>query len=206
MEPMGAGAMADWGPILAKVKAADAAVVMNTHYLPSELATFTTGFAADPTDSLLYVQYGASVPEYLELAGDAANGAIWATVTGVYGDEIGKNFAANYETAFGKPAGYSNSGTNYDEVYMLASVWAMLGDSKDFKKVNDALRKIIWRGVNGGYYMPANNGLSFPAETPDMSLSQAHLFFQIQNGKNGTIIAPAPFTNGEYAPAPWQKS
>ncbi len=206
VEPMGAGAMADWGPILAKVKAADAAVVMNTHYLPSELATFTTGFAADPTDSLLYVQYGASVPEYLELAGDAANGAIWATVTGVYGDEIGKNFAANYETAFGKPAGYSNSGTNYDEVYMLASVWAMLGDSKDFKKVNDALRKIIWRGVNGGYYMPANNGLSFPAETPDMSLSQAHLFFQIQNGKNGTIIAPAPFTNGEYAPAPWQKS
>jgi len=78
VEPMGAGAMTDWGPILAKVKAADAAVVMNTHYLPSELATFTKGFAADPTDSLLYVQYGASVPEYLELAGDSANGAVWA--------------------------------------------------------------------------------------------------------------------------------
>ena len=72
--------------------------------------------------------------------------------------------------------------------------------------VNDALRKIIWRGVNGGYYMEKNFGLSFPAETPDMSLSQAHLFFQIQNGETGTIIAPAPFTNGEYAPAPWQKS
>lgn len=65
VEPMGAGAMADWGPILSKVKAADAAVVMNTHYMPSELATFTIGFAADPTDSLFYVQYGASVPEYL---------------------------------------------------------------------------------------------------------------------------------------------
>ena len=51
---------------------------MNTHYLPSELATFTTGFAADPTDSLLYVQYGASVPEYLELAKDAANGVVCA--------------------------------------------------------------------------------------------------------------------------------
>lgn len=206
VEPMGAGAMADWGPILAKVKAADAAVVMNTHYIPSELATFTTGFAADPTDSLLYVQYGASVPEYLELAGEAANGVIWATVTGVYGDEIGTSFAERYQAKFNKPAGYSNSGSGYDEVYMLANVWAMLGDGKDFQKVNDALRKIIWRGVNGGYFMEKNYGLSYPAEQPDMSLAQAHLFFQIQGGKNGTIIAPAPFTNGEYAPAPWQKS
>ena len=206
VEPMGAGAMADWGPILAKVKAADAGVVMNTHYLPSELATFTTGFAQDPTDSLLYVQYGASVPEYLELAGDAANGVIWATVTGVYGDEIGKSFAERYQAAFSKPAGYSNSGSGYDEVYMLANVWAMVGDAKDFQKVNDMLRMIIWRGVNGGYYMPSNYGLSFPAETPDMSISQAHLFFQIQNGENGTIIAPAPFTNGEFELAPWQKS
>lgn len=206
VEPMGAGAMADWGPILAKVKAADAGVVMNTHYLPSELATFTTGFAQDPTDSLLYVQYGASVPEYLELAGDAANGVIWATVTGVYGDEIGKSFAERYQAAFSKPAGYSNSGSGYDEVYMLANVWAMVGDAKDFQKVNDMLRKIIWRGVNGGYYMPSNYGLSFPAETPDMSISQAHLFFQIQNGENGTIIAPAPFTNGEFELAPWQTS
>ncbi len=206
VEPMGEGAMSDWGPILAKVKAADAGVVMNTHYLPSELATFTTGFAADPTDSLLYVQYGASVPEYLDLAGEAANGVVWATVTGVYGDEIGKSFAERYEAAFSKPAGYSNSGSGYDEVYMLANVWAMLGDAKDFTKVNDMLRKIIWRGVNGGYYMPSNYGLSFPAEEPDMSLSQAHLFFQIQNGANGTIIAPAPFTNGEFQLAPWQKS
>ena len=146
------------------------------------------------------------MPEYLELAGDSANGAIWATVTGVYGDAIGTTFAERYETAFSKPAGYSNSGSGYDEVYMLANVWAMVGDSKDFKKVNDSLRKIIWRGVNGGYYLEKNFGLSFPAETPDMSISQAHLFFQIQNGANGTIIAPAPFTNGEYAPAPWQKS
>lgn len=205
VEPMGAGAMTDWGPILAKVKAADAAVVMNTHYLPSELATFTKGFAADPTDSLLYVQYGASVPEYLELAGESANGVVWATVTGVYGDAIGKAFGDRYQTAFGKPCGYSNSGSNYDEVYMLANVWAMLGDTKDFAKVCDMLRSIIWRGVNGGYYMQKNFGLSFPAEQPDMSLSQAHLFFQIQNGANGTIIQPAPFTNGEFQLAPWQK-
>jgi branched-chain amino acid transport system substrate-binding protein len=204
VEPMGAGAISDWTPIMAKVKAADAGVVMNTHYIPSELATFTTAFAADPTDSILYVQYGASVPEYLELAGEAANGVIWATVTGVYGDAIGTAFAERYQAAFSKPAGYSNSGSGYDEVYMLANVWAMLGDSKDFTKVNDMLRKIIWRGVNGGYYMPNNVGQSFPAEEPDMSLSQAHLFFQIQNNENGTIIAPAPFTNGEFQLAPWQ--
>ena len=205
VEPMGAGAMTDWGPILAKVKAADAAVVMNTHYLPSELATFTKGFAADPTDSLLYVQYGASVPEYLELAGKSANGAVWATVTGVYGDAIGKSFGERYQAKFSKPCGYSNSGSNYDEVYMLANAWAMQGGS-DFKATQDSLRKMIWRGVNGGYYLPENHGLSYPAEQADMSLSQAHLFFQIQNGANGTIIQPAPFTNGEFQLAPWQKS
>lgn len=206
VEAMGAGEMKDWGPILQKVKAADAAVVMNTHYIPSELATFTIGFAKDPTDSLLYVQYGASVPEYIELAGESANGAVWATVTGVYGDAIGKRFGESYKAKFDKDAGYSNSGTGYDEVYMLAAAWGRVGDSKNFKAVNDALRLNIHRGVNGAYYMPQNVGMSFPAEQPDASLGQGHLFFQIQNGVNGTIIAPAPYTNGEYVLAPWQKS
>ena len=88
---------------------------------------------------------------------------------------------------------------------MLANAWAMQGGS-DHKATQDSLRKMIWRGVNGGYYLPENHGLSYPAEQADMSLSQAHLFFQIQNGANGTIIQPAPFTNGKFQLAPWMKS
>ena len=43
------------------------------------------------------MQYGPSQPEFLELAGDLAEGYIWSTVLGVYNDERGAEFRAKYE-------------------------------------------------------------------------------------------------------------
>lgn len=196
------GGAADWSPSAKKAKDSKAAVVMNTHFAPDDLAKWTKAWAANPGKSLVYLQYGPSIPAYLTLAGKAANGIVWATVTGVYNDPVGKIFRAAYKAKFGKGAGFSNSGSGYDGVNMLARAWAATGDGQNFKANIDQLRKMIHRGVNGGYWLTKNAGLAYPAQTPDPGIGQAHLFFQIQSGVHH-IIQPAPYIEAQFQNPPW---
>ena len=73
---------------------------MVTHFAPDDLAKWTKAWAANPGKALVYLQYGPSIPAYLTLAGKAANGIVWATVTGVYNDPVGKIFRNNYKAKF----------------------------------------------------------------------------------------------------------
>jgi len=49
-------------------------------------------FMTNPTDSLVYLQYGASLAAFRDIAGDNSVGAIYATVIGALQDEIGASF------------------------------------------------------------------------------------------------------------------
>ncbi len=196
------GGAADWSPSAKAAKDSGAAVIMNTHFAPDDLAKWTKAWAANPGKALVYLQYGPSIPAFLQLAGKAANGIVWATVTGVYNDPVGKIFRAAYQAKFNTSAGFSNSGSGYDAVYMLARAWAMTGDGQNFKANIAQLRTMIHRGVNGGYWLRQNAGLAYPAQTRDPGLGQAHLFFQIQNGKQ-RIIQPAPYIESPFQIPPW---
>jgi branched-chain amino acid transport system substrate-binding protein len=193
---------ADWSPSAKAAKDSGAAVVMVTHFDPGDLAKWTKAWAANPGKALVYLQYGPSIPAYLKLAGKAANGIIWATVTGVYNDPVGKIFRSAYQAKFKQSAGFSNSGSGYDGVNMLARAWSMTGDGQNFKANIAQLRKMIHRGVNGGYWLTKNAGLAYPAGTPDPGIGQAHLFFQIQNGQHH-IIQPAPYIEATYTNPSW---
>ena len=193
---------ADYSPSAKAAKNSGAAVVMNTHYAPIDLAKWTKSWAANPGKSLVYLQYGPSIPAFLQLAGKAANGITWATVTGVYNDPVGKIFRDAYQAKFNTSAGFSNSGSGYDAVNMLARAWAFTGDGQNYKANIAQLRSMIHRGVNGGYWLRKNAGLAYPAQTKDPGLGQAHLFFQIQNGKQ-RIIQPAPYIETPFQIPPW---
>jgi hypothetical protein len=61
------------------------------------------------------------------------------------------------------------------------------------------LRRMIHRGVNGSYQLgtsPQTNR-SYPDESPDPSLSQAQLIFQVQDGRN-RVIAPQLFAAASF--------
>lgn len=207
VEPVATGTQ-DWAPQIAKVKETNPGVIMDTHYVPSEIAAFAKQFGADPTDSLVYLQYGASVPEFIEIAGESANGMIWATVTGVYNDVVGAAFKQRYQDFNQSDAGLSNSGSGYDEVHMLARAWGKTGDSRNFKANVAEIKNMIHRGVNGGYWFQwdeGNVGNIYPDNILDPSLAQAHLFFQIQDGQQ-KIIQPAPYIETEYVRPVWMSS
>jgi branched-chain amino acid transport system substrate-binding protein len=192
---------ADWSPVIAAASGGNVAATLVAHYVPDEVARLVRTFAAARLDSLLYNVWTPSVPGFAELAGPAAEGLLWGTTTGVYGDALGRGFIDRYDRRFGRTPGRALAGTAYDQVHLLARAWAGAGGSPVFADVVAELRQTVHRGVNGSYFFGHDRqcGLSFPYETPDASLGQAHLVFQVQDGEH-RIVHPALYAEADFRP------
>ena len=195
----------DWSPVIRALQDTDAAAIMIDHWVSAELAAFAQQYAFDPVPgSLVYLQYGPSQPEFLDLAQGAGEGMVWGTVYGVYADEMGAAFREKYRAKFPGTMGMVYTGGGYDAVHILAEAWEKVGDPDNFDAVGDAIRNVTYRGVNGLYKIDpeTNSGISYPNMTDDPEGGQAHLFFQVQDNEH-RIIAPAAFAEVDFAPPPW---
>jgi branched-chain amino acid transport system substrate-binding protein len=190
---------ADWQAVAERMEQLDPAAIMITQFLAGELASFQRLIVQRLPAALVYAIYAPSVPEFLELAGPAGEGLVWATVTGTYSDMLGRRFRSDYAQAFGRPAGRSHAGIAYDEVHLLAQAWMAVPNPSHFSAVASQLRRLRYRGVNGSYYLDnaGQSGLGFPDVTRDPSLGQAHLVFQVQNGTH-RIISPQPYAESTF--------
>jgi branched-chain amino acid transport system substrate-binding protein len=193
-----------WDGVLDTIRRTDPAAVLLAQWLPDEAACFQRAFAADPTDALVYVVYSPSIPAYVERAGAAAEGVVWSTVTGSYGDAIGRGFTERFRAAFGREPGRSHAGIAYDEVYLLADAWARVGNPRRFRDVARELSRVPYRGVNGAYYLndESHCALSYPDTTRDPSLGQAHLVLQVQDGRS-RVLAPALYAETTFRTPSW---
>lgn len=195
---------ADWNTIIDEIRCTNPAAVMVAHFLPEELARFQCLFADESSDTLVYAIYTPSIPDFARLAGSAAEGLIWSTVSGTYGDRLGVGFSNRYQTVFGRPPGRSHAGIAYDGIHLLAQAWSRAENPRVFPDVVRQLRASTYRGVNGAYFLDnaSQSGLSYPDATLDPSLGQAQLVFQIQGGVH-RILSPAPYVESTYRLPPW---
>jgi branched-chain amino acid transport system substrate-binding protein len=195
---------ADWGSVVELIHRTDPAAILVTDFVPAELAGFQRRFVATPTDALVFAVYSPSVPEFLELAGATAEGLVWSTVTGTYGDAMGQRFMRRYAQVCGRPPGRSHAGIAYDEIHLLARAWSAVENPRDFRAVADRLRRVPYRGVNGSYFLDntRQSGLAYPDTTPDPSLGLAHLVLQVQDGDH-RILSPAPYVEAPFRSPSW---
>lgn len=195
----------DWAPVIRALQEVDAGAIMIDHWIAAELAAFAQQYAYDPVPgALVYLQYGPSQPEFLDLAAGAGEGMIWGTVYGVYADEMGAAFREKYRAKYPGTMGMVYTGGGYDAVKILAQAWEKVGDPSEFNEVGNAIRGMAYRGVNGFYKIDpeTNSGVSYPNMTDDPEGGQAHLFFQVQNNEH-MIVAPAEFAQAPFKLAPW---
>ena len=195
----------DWSPVIRALQDSDSAAIMIDHWVAAELAAFAQQYAFDPVPgSVVYLQYGPSQPEFLDLAQGAGEGMVWGTVYGVYADEMGAAFREKYRAKYPGTMGMVYTGGGYDAVNILAKAWEEVGDPSNFDAVGDAIRNMEYRGINGLYKIDpeTNSGISYPNMTDDPEGGQAHLFFQVQDNEH-RIIAPAPFAEVPFAAPPW---
>jgi len=200
----------DWSPVIREINETGAGMVMINHWVASEYAAFCKQFQADPLEgAMVYLQYGPSQPEFLELAGAAAEGFVWSTVLGVYADEKGREFREKYQKRFPGVMGLVYTGNAYDTVYYLKAAWEAVGDPNKFKEVNDWIRTNPYRGVCGLYDMnndwqecahyPPNGR---PVEAKELEQGMGQLYVQVQDGQH-KIIYPKALEEVALRPWPW---
>ncbi len=207
--------ISEWGPVLAKIRQDPPSVICITHFLPADLAQFAVQFAPNPTPSLVYMQYGPSVPAFREIGKEATNGVLFATVIGCLQDEIGTAFETRYKAKFGPNAGHNSGAQSYDGAMVWATAAALAGGSGEpgndaqNRKVADRMRALIWRGVTGvtRFDPDGQSAYTYPTQTKDPSLGMPHQFLQIQDFTKGPVlIAPEPYGTGKFMTPPWIKS
>ncbi|MBY6059280.1 ABC transporter substrate-binding protein [Leisingera daeponensis] len=194
----------DWGVVMAKLEKMEPSVILLATYMVEDSIAFQQAFSAHPLPALVYKLYSPSIPVYRSTLGKSAEGVVWATTTGLYSDTIGKTFQTSFEASHGRRPGRSHAGIAFDRINLLAGAWSRVGNARRFDDVASDLRSSIYRGVNGAYYFgnAGQVGLTFPDDTADPSISQAHLVFQIQNGRQ-RIISPTPYADGAFRLPPW---
>lgn len=183
----------DWSGVAARMARLEPEVVMVTHFLDQEVAAFQREFVTLGLPALVYCVYGPSIPQFQTTLGSIADGVIWSTTTGTYDDVLGQRFRSQYSARFGRPPGWSQAGAAYDQVNLLAAAWSATA-TRGTEDVVRYLRRWPHRGVNGVYYFGERNHatLSYPDATPDPSMGQAHMIYQIQDGAH-RALSPEPF-------------
>lgn len=201
-----------WGPTLAKLRQDPPAVIAVTHFLPQDLAAFMTQFMPQPTKSLIYMQYGPSLPAFKEIGGDAVKGVLYSTVIGCLPDDYSLAFRTKYREKFGPNAAYLTGSQTYDGLWKWALSAAIAGgpgkpfDKDQMKKVAAAMNMLVYRGVNGiCHFDPAGqSAYCYPAQTSDASLGMPHQFLQHQDlTQDPVLISPPAYAKGSFMLPPW---
>jgi branched-chain amino acid transport system substrate-binding protein len=207
--------ISEWGPTLAKIRQDPPGLIVITHFYPGDLAQFMIQFVRNPTPSLVYMQYGPSLPAFRDVGKEAVDGVLYATVIAALQDEIGTDFEKRYKAKFGPNAGHLSGCQPYDGAYVWAAAAAMAGGTGEpgndaqNRKVADRMRAMIHRGVCGTTrFIPGEQAAyQYPAQTKDPSLGMPHQFLQIQDFKKGpALIGPELYATGRFMMPPWIKA
>lgn len=194
----------DWADVVDQIASTSPDVLFVSNFLETEMAAFQEALLERPVPALVYGIYAPSIPSFIEKLGPAAEGIIWATTTGTYDDDLGRRFRKSFTQRFGFEPGLSQAGAVYDEVRLLSAAWSAV-EAHDVVDVVRYIRRWPYRGVNGVYYFGDTSHVPqlYPDTTNDAALGQAHLVYQIQEGKH-VLLGPDPFgTVSSYRTPPW---
>ena len=206
--------ISEWGPTLTKIRQDPPAVIAVTHWVPQDLAQFMLQFVPNPTNSLVYMQYGPSLAAFREIGKAATNGILYSTVVASLQDEIGQDFNNRYKKKFGPSASPLVAAQVFDSTNIWAIAAALAGgtsgpgEPEQNRKVAARLRPFIYRGTMGTMHFNTEQGaIPYPDETKDPSLGMPHQFLQIQDfTTEPALIAPAPYETSKFKMPPWIKA
>jgi branched-chain amino acid transport system substrate-binding protein len=203
-----------WGPTLAKIRRDPPAAIVITHFLPQDLTQFMRQFIVRATPSIVYMQYGPSLPAFREIGREAIEGVLYSTVIGCLPDAFSGAFRAKYVGRYGRNAAYLTGSQTYDGLWHWSLAAAIAGGAGEpYGKVQNrnvarALRRLIYRGVNGTcrFDTAGQSACSYPTQVSDPSLGMPHQFLQHQDYRlEPVLISPAPYARGEFRLPPWIK-
>jgi len=200
-ETVAFGTITEWRPLLEKIRADPPDLIVNTDYIPANEAAFLEQFLEDPTPSLVFMQYGPSLPEFIELTGAKSTGVIWYTVAAWISDPdldpAGYAYEQKFEKRWGVKPGPIYAGFNYDMAYLYKQAVEKAGDPFNREAVANAIGNTDYKGIVGRYVMdPATRLTKSGEEYIPMAT------FQIWDGKQ-VLIGRNPLAKQDLREPPW---
>lgn len=195
------GDVGDWRGFLAKVRQNPPAVVVNTDYLSGNAATFMSQFMEQPTNSLVFIQYAPSVPEFLELTKGSSNGVLYNMLGGVLPEsawERAAEVSGKYREKYNVEPGIYGP-LLYEEVMLYAEALEAVGDPTDKLAIGEYIGNVTKKIAGGNLSFDPDTHLAVQGD--DAIPLQ---FFQIQDGKR-VLIAPEAYKTGEFVTPAWMK-
>jgi branched-chain amino acid transport system substrate-binding protein len=195
----------EFGPILSKIEKAEPAFVTFWDLDPSDAARFMQQWVRQFGDtgirSLLYMQYTPNIPEFLELAGESANGLLWATVIGV-SDKIGldkTDYIQRWTERYGQEPFSIHPFVVRDAFDIWAKAVEEAGCVECFDKVIENIRNIDYVGFAGRYrFTPPEEG-QYAMPGDDLLPT---MWSQVQDVKN-VVVLPDVAAEGTLEMPPW---
>ena len=193
------GEVSDWTTQITKIKEADPSVVVNLDYQTANAASFLTQFSADPTESLVFSQYAPSVPEFVDLAGPAADGVLYnLPVSPLKTTDEGKAAIDAFTTAYGSDPGLYGI-MLYEEVKLWADAAAEVGDPTDKAAVGAAIGALDLTTSLGKVHFDQDTHLAV-AGADGIPMT----YFQIQDGARVSIY-PVDGAEAAFVTPSWIK-
>ncbi|MBS0519166.1 MAG: ABC transporter substrate-binding protein [Proteobacteria bacterium] len=195
------GEVGDWRAILAKVRSTKPNLVVNTDYLPGNSALFLKQFLEAPTNSVVFLQYAPSVPEFLKLTGAQSTGVLYDLIGGPLDTPKwprGPKLLAAYKQRYGIESGAYGVGL-YEMTNMYFNALKQVGNPKDHKAIGKALGGMTVDSVAGV--------IKFDPKTHVALAGLDYVptsFWQIVDGKR-VLVGPAKYANGAFQTPPWIK-
>lgn len=195
------GEINDWRAFLSKVRSNPPAVLINTDYVSANAATFMSQFMEDPTNSLVFIQYAPSVPEFLELTREKSSGVVYNLLGGVLDTPTNPRAAevlGKYEAAYGNEPGTYGAAL-YEQVLIYADALAKVGDP--------TMRKEIGKAIGATSKQTAMGRIQFDPATHLSVQSNDGVpiqFYQIRSGER-VLFYPDVYATGGFEQPSWMK-
>jgi branched-chain amino acid transport system substrate-binding protein len=195
------GEINDWRAFLAKIRANPTAVLINTDYVSANAATFMTQFMEDPTNSLVFIQYAPSVPEFLELTKEKSSGVVYNLLGGVLRTPTNPRAAevlGKYEAAYGNEPG-SYGAMLYEQVLIYADALAKVGDPSKKAEIGAEIGKTKKQTAVGVIQFDPSTHLSVQSNE-----GVPIQFYQIRDGERH-LFYPGQYATGDFVQPGWMK-
>ena len=189
--------ISDWRAIIAKIRSANPDFIINTDYRVSNEATFMSQFLQTPTNSQIYLEYGPSIPEFLNLTKDQSTGVLYALSGGaVESKPRTKEIREKFRQRWGVETGVYGIFL-YEEVYLYAETLAKVGDPADKRAIADAIGSVDKEIAMGRLRFDPATHLALNGEN-----EQPFQIYQIWEGERVEVYPPSLAT-GELRLPPW---
>lgn len=195
------GEINDWRGFLAKVRQDPPAVLINTDYVSANAALFVSQFNEDPTDSLVFIQYAPSVPEFIELTKEQSSGIVYNLLGGVLNTPTNPRAAevlGKYKEKFGNEPGTYGAAL-YEQVLIYANALGEVGDPSKRVEIGKAIGASATQTAMGIVKFDPNTHLA--VQSNDGIPLQ---FYQINDGER-VLFYPPVYATGEFSEPTWMK-